>query len=643
MFRARRNNTRRTKSLSNTLRVALSITLGLIVGLLNEPVVMAQEMQFNLDNEIVWYDDRCIPDGGGTGAVRLAGSDNIEKILNFFMQKGLTLAQAAGFVGNMQQESGLRPDIEQGGRIVDENYTPINGVGFGLIQWTWTARQAPLVALADEMGMPITSIEVQLEYVWQELNADYQHTLEALRATNDPVEAAVAVHGPPWPGYEASADSPAFVREVRGGYAKEVYDKYKDAPPIGGASMPDGETVTQGSTAFNERMPTIAIDPGHSSQRIEDIDEETGVLMADYTNGQEDKDVFDVSLRVKTMLEEEGYNVVMLKDTIDERVNYRERIGRAEHAGAVMGISIHTSPNANEVYNQFVGGHRYDPSNPSNRHEFSNSGTATLSTQYSEAMAEGRSEIEGTNVVVKKNNFNGRAGIWGGDLPVISLLSDEVPWVYNEFGGPNSGGGNGISEEEIQLYAEGIVNGVKKSGIEATPGGVDSCGNAKGTGAGAGFEATLLGYAWPDPISNGDTNATDTYKTEVIGKARENGRYIGGISHPGIDCGGFVTSLLIDSGFETNYNYGGEASGGAGSTETQEKWLAENWEKLPSGIPDAADLPQGAVAMQPGHTFVFVGDVDGFNSDVASASLDSRAPAAGGNSITESANWYVKK
>lgn len=186
-------------------------------------------------NHAPFYDETvtCTPNGTTT---QLEGNDNTEKVLNFFMSKGLTLAQASGAVGNMMQESGVRPDIIQGGATADENYRMQNGVGYGLIQWTFTARQAPLQAKIDEMGMKITDIEPQLEYIWDELNDSYQHTLEAVRQADNPVDAAVAFHGPPVPGYEASADSPGFVRTVRGGNAQEVHDKYQGLTPSGNSS-----------------------------------------------------------------------------------------------------------------------------------------------------------------------------------------------------------------------------------------------------------------------------------------------------------------------------------------------------------------------------------------------------------------------
>ncbi len=190
-------------------------------------------------NNAPFYDSSagsCSP----TGSVQLEGNDNTEKVLNFFMSKGLTLAQASGAVGNMMQESGVRSDIIQGGATADENYRMQNGVGYGLIQWTFTARQAPLQAKIDEMGMKITDIEPQLEFIWDELNGPYQHTLEAVKLADNPVDAAVAFHGPPVPGYEASADSPGFVRVIRGGNAQEVHDKYEGLAPSGSSGTSSG-------------------------------------------------------------------------------------------------------------------------------------------------------------------------------------------------------------------------------------------------------------------------------------------------------------------------------------------------------------------------------------------------------------------
>lgn len=234
-----------------------------------------------------------------------------------------------------------------------------------------------------------------------------------------------------------------------------------------------GTIFVPGAGATSDNI-VVAIDPGHTSvSHADEIDPITGVKMSSTSNGQEDDDVFYVAEKVRNELESDGYEVVMLKETIDEDMTFRDRVDRAADADADIGISIHTtpgSPNTGEVYNQFVGGKRYSPDR-STVVTFNNEETAEKSTEYSEIMAEARQEVEGTTVVVTKNSFDGREseGKWGGDLPVMSLLSEEVPWTYHEFTNENGQGGSqgidgtspGNDRPNADRYAEGIIAGVK--------------------------------------------------------------------------------------------------------------------------------------------------------------------------------------
>jgi hypothetical protein len=187
--------------------------------------------KFYAGNSIMFYDPRCSSDTA-QGYLTLAGKDNLEKILNFLMRQGLTLAQSSGVVGNLMAESGLNPAIIQGGGTAPDNYMPVNGVGFGLAQWTFTSRQQPLVKLAQQTGAPVTDLSVQMNYLWSELSGAYASTLSSLKATNDPVQAAVIFHK----GYEGSADSYDKVVANRGGNAARVYQTYSDAPAIAGST-----------------------------------------------------------------------------------------------------------------------------------------------------------------------------------------------------------------------------------------------------------------------------------------------------------------------------------------------------------------------------------------------------------------------
>ena len=159
----------------------------------------------------------------------LVGNDNPEKIFNYFIGKGLTAAQAAGFLGNIQKESTFNPNALQPGQVMPDNAMPIDGRGFGLIQWTYTSRQAPLVQLAKETNRDTTDLALQLDYVWKELTdtalnkgQHWESTLANLKATDNPVDAARSIHydyerSSAWPGFDA----------IRGTHAQMWFDKFK--------------------------------------------------------------------------------------------------------------------------------------------------------------------------------------------------------------------------------------------------------------------------------------------------------------------------------------------------------------------------------------------------------------------------------
>ncbi len=155
------------------------------------------------------------------------------------------------------------------------------------------------------------------------------------------------------------------------------------------------------------------------------------------------------------------------------------------------------------------------------------------------------------------------------------------------------------------------------------------------------FSETVKAYAWPTYKGRGFIQKMPAYQVAVT-KAISEGRYVGA---DGIDCGGFITTLMLDAGFEPAYNYSGKSSAGAGATDQQTKWLNANWDNIGKGNSiNTADLRPGDVAMLSGHTFVYVGPIEGFNSVIASASQDDRSPMAGKESLTASnVTWYRKK
>lgn len=191
---------------------------------------------------------------------------------------GMNLAQASGLVGNMIQESGVRPDIIQGGATASSTYSPVSGVGFGLIQWTFTPRQKPLVNLSKSTNRPIIDLGLQLDYINKELTTDYKSTTQALTSHPDftAMQAAIVFHGrtgsanasgvngvsglssdekklaadafraAPSFGYEASADSTSGVIK-RAKNAALIYNEFKgkiqDGTGFGSGMSTSGGTI----------------------------------------------------------------------------------------------------------------------------------------------------------------------------------------------------------------------------------------------------------------------------------------------------------------------------------------------------------------------------------------------------------------
>lgn len=146
-------------------------------------------------------------------------------------------------------------------------------------------------------------------------------------------------------------------------------------------------------------------------------------------------------------------------------------------------------------------------------------------------------------------------------------------------------------------------------------------------------------YAWPETRTR--TDKKPEYAEAIENAIKEN-RFVGDDCFGGgVDCGGFVTTLLYDSGFDKNYNYGAK-NGQAGPTSKQRAWAEANWKTVGNGSSiNTADLQPGDVAHSPGHTFVYVGKIDGFDSLIASASQCQYAPKAGLESITSpSVTWF---
>lgn len=109
---------------------------------------------------------------------------NDQPAFNFFVAKGLTPFQAAGIVGNLDQESGVNPNSVQSG-----------GPGRGIAQWSvggrWdTSTGDNATAYAASQGENLHSLNLQLEFIWYELTTK-GYGFTQLKATTNVTDATI--------------------------------------------------------------------------------------------------------------------------------------------------------------------------------------------------------------------------------------------------------------------------------------------------------------------------------------------------------------------------------------------------------------------------------------------------------------------
>ena len=161
-----------------------------------------------------------------------------EKIWSYLKARGLTDAGAAGLMGNLYAESGLRannlPNSYEGKlgmadaeytEMVDKgSYTNFGGdrAGYGLAQWTYPSRKAALLAYAKAAGKSIGDLEMQLDFLMQELSGGYKAVLNALKTATSVRAASDAV----LLQFERPADQSETAKVRRASYGQKYFDKY---------------------------------------------------------------------------------------------------------------------------------------------------------------------------------------------------------------------------------------------------------------------------------------------------------------------------------------------------------------------------------------------------------------------------------
>lgn len=137
------------------------------------------------------------------------------QLLQMLMQVGFNKIAACGILGNMMQESGLTPNIVEGGGTASE--ITVNGsTGYGLCQWTDAGRQQGLADFAQANGKSSSDPGVQCSYIAQECNK--MGLTDSLNSCASAADAAYLFHKE----YEISSDSREAIQK-RLDWAEEAY------------------------------------------------------------------------------------------------------------------------------------------------------------------------------------------------------------------------------------------------------------------------------------------------------------------------------------------------------------------------------------------------------------------------------------
>ena len=134
-----------------------------------------------------FIDNVAIQFGGGTDALGLHGVAELsngpaaKQVFDFFRAAGFTEAQAAAWVGNLQQESGLSTTA----------YNSSSGAT-GLAQWLG-GRLTGLRSFAAERGQNVNSLKTQLDYILWELQGPESAAASAIRGADTLHEAVNAI------------------------------------------------------------------------------------------------------------------------------------------------------------------------------------------------------------------------------------------------------------------------------------------------------------------------------------------------------------------------------------------------------------------------------------------------------------------
>lgn len=260
--------------------------------------------------------DCCATPTKGGGVVKML-SDNPETALGYLMSAGngtkLTLAQAAGIVGNLQVESSPNVDPRAS-----------NGTHHGIAQWDEANRWSNgVVKFAADMNGDPYDLAIQLRFLawemgltdeWKDHPSTNGGVADAVRATSTPEEAAEVFEAT----FERSGGSALDQRRAN---ARALHDKYKDSSSLSssGASLPGTSAACSsgsgGASALQNYTLKYAWKELHHEPRTQRKDDyvaamDSAVKDGRYTDTPKSEEMrgVDCGVFVTTLLYDSGFD-----------------------------------------------------------------------------------------------------------------------------------------------------------------------------------------------------------------------------------------------------------------------------------------------------------------------------------------------
>jgi len=225
----------------------------------------------------------------------------------------------------------------------------------------------------------------------------------------------------------------------------------------------------------DSRPTVVFLDPGHGANvnpTAATSGGSKGIFSGENSSGgNEDADVFEVAKQAAALLGSAGYTVVLSRSgqPDPDHLTLWQKGLEAETANnggpADIGVSIHTDTRADigagQIYYDLVGGYRTNNDDATTA-TFTNTATAALSEQYAQNFLTARQATATGNIkMTAGHDFPASRNLGShGNMPIIMLTAQDVPWVYNEMPRTTA---KGLSKADITSYAKAIATGVETS------------------------------------------------------------------------------------------------------------------------------------------------------------------------------------